>query len=229
VLLTFSGYNASGKTTAIRTFHARLEAQGVRSRIVRFFSLDPSVRLRPRPPVPGRTDTVGVPSVRASERQPGRVAKPFRWVHLAKMAVMAAQVAWMRSVHRDEVLLCSQYFPDNLVHFVPRGIWYRLAVWLTPRPTAAFLLIVDMDEYERRFIERLRQRHGAHVERLPDADRDDIQQVLRRYDDIGREYPYLRKVRSSSSADLEDLWGQVQTLVTPGAAPRTASVEPQVR
>jgi thymidylate kinase len=215
VLLTFSGYNASGKTTAIRNIEARLAAEGVPSRVVRFFLLDVSRRWRPRPPSPGQSSATDVPSVRASERQPGSVAKPFRWYHFAKMVAMAAQVVVMRVRWRSEVILCSQYAFDNLVHFRPQGLWYRLAVWLTPRPNAAFLLSVDVSEYERRFLDRLQQRHGVRVERLPEADRADIRHMVARYRDLTRSFPYVRTVNATSPADLEHLWNYVRQLVNP--------------
>jgi thymidylate kinase len=224
VLVTFSGYNASGKTTAIRDVQARLTAEGVPCRIVRFFSLDISAVLRPRPPKPGQVDAESVPSVRASERQPGPASKKFRWIHFAKMLMMATQVQMLRVVGRHKVLLCSQYFYDNFVHFVPRGFWYKLATLTTPRATAAYLLTVDRDEYERRFIERLERRHGVRLERLPDSDRHDLEQVLTRYQAVAEEFPYLRVVRASERSDLDRLWSDVRPLVhaTPAWRARTA-------
>lgn len=213
MLVTFSGYNASGKTTAIRAVAARLSAEGVPTRIVRFFSLDVSRRLRPRPPSPGRIATSGVPSVRASERQPGKTRKTFRWYHLAKMLAMAVQIIAMRLLWPREMLLSSQYFYDNLVHFEARGFWYHMAVRLTPRPSMAFLLMVDMTEYERRFIDRLQQRHGVRIERLPERDLADIRSVLARYGELRREFPYVRFAQATSHADLDAIWSDVRQLV----------------
>ena len=220
MLVTFSGYNASGKTTAIRAIDAELRAEGISSRIVRFFTLDISKWVRPRPPVPGKTTGDAVPSVRSSERQPGKASKPFRWYHFAKMLVMAGQVTALRMTRANDVLLCSQYFYDNLVHFVPKGLWYRLAVWVTPRPDMAFLLVVEMGEYERRFLDRLQLRHGVRPERLPDADRADIQNVLDRYRDLTRDFPYLRLANSTNPADIERLLDEVRGLLGPRRAPR---------
>lgn len=213
MLVTFSGYNASGKTTAIRDIETRLSAEGVRTRVIRFFTLDVSRWLRPRPPSPGKVTKESVPSVRSSERQPGGTAKAFRWYHFAKMAVMAAQISGLRLLHPNEVLLCSQYFYDNLVHFIPRGFWYQSAIRLTPQPDAAYLLMVDMHEYERRFIERIRQRHGVKLAELSATDRADINNVLERYREIRRDYRYLRTAQATTPADLDELWTEVRHLV----------------
>jgi thymidylate kinase len=225
VLVTFSGYNASGKTTAIRTIAARLSREGVPTRIIRFFSLDISRWFRPRPPVPGRATGGGVPTVRASERQPGGTAKRFRWYHFAKTLAIAVQVVALRILRPHVVLLCSQYFYDNLVHFAPTGLWYRLAVLITPQPTAAFLLMVDMDEYERRFIGRLEQRHGVRVEKLSDKDRGDIEHVLGRYRDLLLEFSYLRTAQATTLTDLDQLWSDVREIVD--RSPRIRATERQ--
>ena len=70
--------------------------------------------------------------------------------------VYGVQVRWW--LLRGKPVLCDRYLWDTLIDFklafpnirVEEWLLWKILVWLTPRPDAAFLLMIPLDESERR-------------------------------------------------------------------------------
>ena len=83
----------------------------------------------------------------------------FLWLTIAildLMRVYGVQVRWW--LLRGKPVLCDRYLWDTLIDFklafpnigVEEWLLWKILVWMTPRPDAAFLLTIPLDESEHR-------------------------------------------------------------------------------
>lgn len=160
-LYVFSGVDGGGKSTQIDLLVQRLRSQGVRTTHVWSrggytpgFNLLKRVLRAVRPsslPQPGRT----------AEREQ-RFRSPLvrkAWLTLAVLDLLWLYGLWLRLLKwGGKVVICDRYLDDTGLDFrlnlpdeqVERWLLWRLLVWLAPRPDAAFLFLVPVEESLRR-------------------------------------------------------------------------------
>jgi dTMP kinase len=189
LLITFSGLDGAGKSTQIDLLMDRLQREGLppiylwtRGGYTTFFErLKAGLRRfsgQALPP-PGH-------SARRAEAL-GKVWVRRVWLTLALLdllRVYGLQVRWWRG--RGRAVVCDRYLWDTLVdlrlHYpqelVERWWLWRLLVWATPPPDAAFLIVVPVAESVRR----------SKVKDEPFQDPPELRaQRLNNYQVLGRE------------------------------------------
>lgn len=162
MLIVFSGLDGAGKSTQIELLLTALNAQGetpvylwVRGGYTPLFNAAKSIVRRFSG---GRV----VPPSGRSEARDKALRQPWKrrlWLLLAlfdMMLVYGVQVRWWQL--RERSIVCDRYIWDTLVDFrlnfpqetVERWWLWRLLYWATPKPDAAFLLLIPVAESLRR-------------------------------------------------------------------------------
>jgi dTMP kinase len=156
-LITFSGLDGAGKSTQIGLLLERLRREGrnpiyvwTRGGYTPLFERFKALLRR----LPGQ---VVPPSGHSPERtrsfSKGWVRRLWSVLALFDLLwVYGVQVRWWR--WRGRVVVCDRYLWDTLVDFrlnfseerIEDSWLWRLLVWLTPNPDAAFLLLVSVEE-----------------------------------------------------------------------------------
>jgi dTMP kinase len=162
LLVTFSGLDGAGKSTQIERVLAELRAQGLnpvylwtRGGYTPVFS---ALKTLMRRATRGRMLPQAGPSEERS-RALGRPAVRRAWLTLAILDllwVFGLQVRWWQA--RGRPVVCDRYLWDTWIDFclsfpgedVERWRLWQTLVRLTPRPDAAFLIVLPVDESVRR-------------------------------------------------------------------------------
>ncbi len=131
-------------------------------------------------------------------------------------------IVWtLRLCVRKSVILFDRYFYDHYVHYSPRGLWYRLARKITPRPDLAFVMQVDEQTLVARTEARLQAETGDD-QRLPKTEREILVAAGRRYVEFCNTWPGAL-VTEANGDEHQTIWQHVtaastdkhQTLDTP--------------
>ena len=161
LLVVLSGIDGGGKSTQIELLKDYYQRQGLSPVCLwtrgGYTSLFNAVKEAARRLSRGQLPTSGPSEQRDELLQRGRIQ--YLWLTLAILdliRVYGVQVRWW--LLRGRPVLCDRYLWDTLIDFrlLFPGIqvedWplWKILVWLTPRPDAAFLLMIPLDESERR-------------------------------------------------------------------------------
>lgn len=214
--ITFSGYMACGKSTAVVAIARRLEGCGVAVKVRRFRPLYPSFHFptlrggRRGRPSSGRGGHTNV----SSKVRPSSVAwnKRFTFFHFVNTVPPLLFVYSVRLFNRKSVTIFDRYFYDYYVHYRRSGFWYCLARWLTPRPDMAFLLQTVIEDLTQRTNERLSELTGDDGQ-LDEKECDALRSAQTYYAGLRQEWPRLVTVTMNAESDFEYVWRHVVSLL----------------
>lgn len=156
-LIVFSGIDGAGKTTQIESIDSLLKGEGVRTRRVwARGGYTPIFNILKRV-----MRTVGGRSL----PPPGRTAQRTEmlgtgwrrrvWLTIAIVDLALYYALWVRGLKwAGFIVLSDRYLLDTEVDFVlnfpdekvSQWVLWRVLCWLAPRPDAAFMFLVDVDE-----------------------------------------------------------------------------------
>jgi len=161
MLIAFSGTDGGGKTTQIELLVGRMRRTG--NKVCMFWSrggYTPGMVLLKdsmRRLWPGKVPAAGPSDSRTKAFQSPRMRR--LWLTLAILDLFFWYNVWLRWKHLlGYSVVLDRYYGDTALDFVlnfPQETiteWWlwRVMVWLAPRPQAAFLLLVPVQESERR-------------------------------------------------------------------------------
>lgn len=232
VLIAFSGVDCAGKSTQRDLFLERLRLSGDEPVLVysrpgntpgmRFFKN--ALRSLSGKKGPARQGVSPVPG-----RYPQRAANlrsPVKsWVWLTASLI---DLLWLHGVRmrlwmaRGQVVVCNRYMLDGLVDFrvnfpaarVEKRLLYRLLRRVSPRPDAAFCLLIPA----ARSMERARAKSRYHWETL-----EVLEQRRREYLDLCREFGVQILDGSRPVEEIaRSIDQRVGEVLAPRAGPRSA-------
>ena len=161
-LIVFSGLDGAGKSTQIEFLKERLIVEGqhpvylwIRGGYTPIFNVLKSFLRR----LSGKK---ALPPAGHSKQREQILANPRvrnLWLFVAMVDLLwllGVQIRWLR--WRGRIVICDRYLWDTLVDFrlnypndnIENGLMWRLLAGMTPKPNAAFLLLVPVDESVRR-------------------------------------------------------------------------------
>jgi thymidylate kinase len=173
-IISFSGIDGAGKSTQIRALENCLAEQGLRVRCLAFWD-DVVVFSRFREFMSYKAFKgdrgIGSPEKPLNRRDKNVTSLPITamrlFFYLADGLSLRLVLMRMRK-SRADVVICDRYIYDELAN-LPLDRWFarafaRLALWVSPKPDAAFLVDADpvaawarKPEYPLEFLERNRQ------------------------------------------------------------------------
>ena len=161
LLVVLSGIDGGGKSTQIELLKDYYQRQGLspvclwtRGGYTSIFNALKGIARR----LSGGKLPASGPSKQRDELLQRNWVRSF-WLTIAildLMRVYGVQVRWW--LLRGRPVLCDRYLWDTLIDFklmfpdirVEEWLLWKILVWMTPHPGAAFLLMIPLDESERR-------------------------------------------------------------------------------
>lgn len=216
-VIAFSGYMATGKSTAIRDLCNRLQGQGIAYGIVNPRRLFLAFTLRQLFKKKKRKGS------RSADREsptwtPHKMPWDRAWsfAHLVNTLVAILRFRIVCALNRGKMIICNRYFYDTYIsHQQERQrLAWRFVRWVTPVPSLTFLLLPPAEVIEERLLQRIdRERLGQEC--LVRMLRADIDEGIRRYQEIidPRSGGNVVVLDTSRATALEEMWEHVCKLV----------------
>lgn len=190
MIIAVCGYGATGKTTVVEELKSSLEETGMFVEVKKFDKLYPGTYIgRKRAKRNLNVSTEGTVGIRTIGANRGAWNQQLGWIRFANLVVVSFVARVLAIFYRKRVLIFDRFVYDRYVHFSPHGLLFAVAKRLGYRPALTLILLPSIEEHEKRFLDRLKDRHGIELTHFSDEDRDELRMVHQRYREMAEEFP----------------------------------------
>jgi len=210
MIIAVSGYNASGKTTVAKELMRRLESQNISVEIRRFALLYPGTYIgkkkQKRNPTVSSQGNVGLRSI---EGQRGNWDQPLGWSTFVNIVAASLAARWIAMIYRKRVIIYDRFLYDRCMHFAKDSWRMRIAKRTFIRPTVTLVLLPKIEDHEKRFLDRIKKRHGIKLEEMSTADRAELEMVRKQYRALTSDFPECVLIDTSDPNGLDKAWDAI--------------------
>lgn len=210
MIVAVCGYNATGKSTVVQELKRRFEDSGMLVEVKKFAKLYPGTYIgRKKAKRNPTVSTEGKVGIRTIEAQRGDWNQQLGWFTFANLIVASFLSRILAIIYRKRLLIFDRFVYDRYLHFSPHGLLFGFAKRLGFRPALTLILLPSFEEHEKRFLDRLKDRHGIELTHFSDEDRDELRMVHQRYREMAEDFPDCMLIDTSNPGAHRQIFEEI--------------------